>query len=273
NWIELPWRAVYPLTTVQPPARESIVRRLASCSGASTSPTATATWRALGASRGARRSATGIMPEETEVPGRARVFAGTSPFRDSQGDPARSCAGECPGGGTGDPRLSAGAERPPAVRRAPAAGADPLLPRCRGRRPGGGGPHHPVRHPGAAERTASTPPPARRRGDGPGGPPGKAVAHRRRVRGDRARPGRGRAGVWGRTAQALAEAELARASGYHAALLSLAALQGATERELLALCRAVAGVVPVVGFYLQPAVGGRVLPFSFWRQLAEIDNL
>jgi dihydrodipicolinate synthase/N-acetylneuraminate lyase len=79
--------------------------------------------------------------------------------------------------------------------------------------------------------------------------------------------------VCGPTPQALAEAELARACGYHAALLSLGALKGATEPELLAHCRQVAEVIPVVGFYLQPAVGGRVLPYAFWRRFAEIANV
>jgi dihydrodipicolinate synthase/N-acetylneuraminate lyase len=81
------------------------------------------------------------------------------------------------------------------------------------------------------------------------------------------------AGVCGPTPQALAEAELVRGCGYHAALISLGALKDATEEELLAHCRQVAEVLPLVGFYLQPAVGGRVLPYSFWRQLAEIDAL
>jgi hypothetical protein len=81
------------------------------------------------------------------------------------------------------------------------------------------------------------------------------------------------AGVCGPTAQALAEAALIRDCGYHAALLSLAALRDATEDELLAHCRRMAEVIPLVGFYLQPAVGGRVLPYSFWRRFAEIDNL
>ncbi|WP_406697685.1 dihydrodipicolinate synthase family protein [Singulisphaera sp. Ch08] len=80
-------------------------------------------------------------------------------------------------------------------------------------------------------------------------------------------------GVCGRTEQALAEARLARDCGYHAALLSLAALGGASEDELIAHVRAVAEVIPLVGFYLQPAVGGRVLPFSFWRRFAEIENV
>ena len=81
------------------------------------------------------------------------------------------------------------------------------------------------------------------------------------------------AGAIGPTPQAVAEAELARGLGYHAVLLSLAALKGASDAELIAHCNAVASVIPVVGFYLQPAVGGRVLPYSFWRQFAEIRNV
>ncbi len=81
------------------------------------------------------------------------------------------------------------------------------------------------------------------------------------------------AGVAGRTEQARREAETARALGYHAALLSLAALKGAGEDELIDHCRAVAAVMPLVGFYLQPAVGGIELPVCFWQRFAEIDNV
>lgn len=81
------------------------------------------------------------------------------------------------------------------------------------------------------------------------------------------------AGVCGSTKQALAEASLARELGHHAGLLSLGALRDASEAELLAHARAVADVIPVVGFYLQPSVGGRVLPYSFWRRFAEIENV
>ena len=81
------------------------------------------------------------------------------------------------------------------------------------------------------------------------------------------------AGVCGQRKQALAEAALAAELGYHAGLLSLAALKDAAEDQLVEHCRAVAEVIPVVGFYLQPAVGGRVLPHSFWRRLAEIPNV
>lgn len=81
------------------------------------------------------------------------------------------------------------------------------------------------------------------------------------------------AGVCGATEQAVREADLARGLGYHAGLLSLGALRAATDEELLAHSRAVADEIPLVGFYLQPAVGGRVLSRAFWRRFAEIPNV
>lgn len=81
------------------------------------------------------------------------------------------------------------------------------------------------------------------------------------------------AGVCGETAQASREAEFARRCGYHACLLSLGALRDASIPDLLAHCREIAGILPLVGFYLQPAVGGRVLPYEFWRAFAEIENV
>ena len=81
------------------------------------------------------------------------------------------------------------------------------------------------------------------------------------------------AGICGATTPALAEAQFAREAGYHAGLLSLAALRQAGDEALLEHCRAVAREIPLIGFYLQPAVGGRVLPFSFWRRFAEIPNV
>jgi dihydrodipicolinate synthase/N-acetylneuraminate lyase len=81
------------------------------------------------------------------------------------------------------------------------------------------------------------------------------------------------AGLAGRTAQAVQEAQIARDLGYHAGLLSLAALKGAHEDELIAHAQAVAREIPLVGFYLQPAVGGLVLPVPFWRRFAEIENV
>src|SRR3981081_2633263 len=81
------------------------------------------------------------------------------------------------------------------------------------------------------------------------------------------------AGLAGRTAQAVKEAQSARGLGYHAGLLSLAALKGASEDELIAHAQAIARELPLVGFYLQPAVGGLVLPVSFWRRFAAIENV
>ena len=81
------------------------------------------------------------------------------------------------------------------------------------------------------------------------------------------------AGLVGRTEQALREADVARGLGYHAGLLSLAALKGASEDELIAHSARVAKEIPLVGFYLQPAVGGVVLSVSFWRRFAAIDNV
>lgn len=81
------------------------------------------------------------------------------------------------------------------------------------------------------------------------------------------------AGVCGGTRQAVAEARLAPDHGYHAGLLSLAALPDASLGELIAHCEEVARVLPLVGFYLQPAVGGRHLPIAFWRRFVEIPNV
>lgn len=80
-------------------------------------------------------------------------------------------------------------------------------------------------------------------------------------------------GVCGQTDQAVAEASTLRELGYHIALLSLAAMGDADDDALIAHCRAVAEVMPLMGFYLQPAVGGRVLPYSFWRRFFEIKNV
>jgi len=81
------------------------------------------------------------------------------------------------------------------------------------------------------------------------------------------------AGVCGKTPQALQEAELARRLGYDAGLLSLGAMRDSSIDELVTHMREVSRVIPVVGFYLQPAVGGRILPFEFWRRASEIENL
>jgi hypothetical protein len=81
------------------------------------------------------------------------------------------------------------------------------------------------------------------------------------------------AGLAGKTAQARAEAKLARTLGYHAGLLSLGALRGATLDELIEHCAALAQDIPLVGFYLQTAVGGIRLPAEFWRRFAAIENV
>lgn len=80
-------------------------------------------------------------------------------------------------------------------------------------------------------------------------------------------------GVCGKTQQAVAEAQFAQETGYHAALLSLAAMKDATIPEMVEHCRQVSQIMPLIGFYLQPAVGGRPLPYEFWRGFAEIDNV
>jgi hypothetical protein len=81
------------------------------------------------------------------------------------------------------------------------------------------------------------------------------------------------AGICGETRQAVSEALLIKRLGYHAGLLSLGALKSASEEALLAHCREVASVLPLIGFYLQEAVGGRSLPYSFWARFAEIENV
>jgi hypothetical protein len=81
------------------------------------------------------------------------------------------------------------------------------------------------------------------------------------------------AGLSGPTRQALAEADVARGIGYHAGLLSLAAMKSAPEDEIVTHCEAVAREIPLVGFYLQPAVGGVALSANFWRRFAAIDNV
>ena len=81
------------------------------------------------------------------------------------------------------------------------------------------------------------------------------------------------AGICGPTEQAVAEAELARDLGYDIGLLSLAALQTDPPEVLVAHARQVGRIIPLMGFYLQPAVGGRLLPAEFWRSFAGIENV
>ncbi len=81
------------------------------------------------------------------------------------------------------------------------------------------------------------------------------------------------AGVCGQTNQARKEAEFARSAGYHACLLSLSAYAKADVQSIVRHCREIADIMPLMGFYLQPAVGGRILPYAFWREFAEIENV
>ena len=81
------------------------------------------------------------------------------------------------------------------------------------------------------------------------------------------------AGVIGKTAQAVNEAQLALENGYHAVLLSLAAFSGESNEKIIAHCREVADIIPIIGFYLQPAVGGRKLDVDFWREFTQIENV
>ena len=81
------------------------------------------------------------------------------------------------------------------------------------------------------------------------------------------------AGVLGDTRQALSEARTAADLGYHAALLSLSAFRSASNFALLDHAAEVAKIIPLVGFYLQPSVGGRILDYAFWREFCEIENV
>lgn len=80
-------------------------------------------------------------------------------------------------------------------------------------------------------------------------------------------------GICGSTNQAIQEATLLHSLGYHAGLVSLGALQQVSEAELIQHCSLLAQILPIVGFYLQPAVGGRRLSYGFWRRFAEIENV
>jgi len=81
------------------------------------------------------------------------------------------------------------------------------------------------------------------------------------------------AGICGKTDQAVKEGQFAVSKGYHAGLLSLSAFAKDSVEDMLDHCKAVAEVMPIIGFYLQPAVGGRILSYEFWREFAKIDNV
>jgi dihydrodipicolinate synthase/N-acetylneuraminate lyase len=81
------------------------------------------------------------------------------------------------------------------------------------------------------------------------------------------------AGVCGSTRQACAEAVVAHTLGYQLALVSLAGLDDLDDGALVEHCRRIGEVLPVFAFYLQPAVGGRVLSHGFWREVCELPAL
>lgn len=81
------------------------------------------------------------------------------------------------------------------------------------------------------------------------------------------------AGVCGPTEQAVNEANIAKGLGYDAALLSMGGLADMSEQDILKRTEAIAQIMPVIGFYLQPSVGGKIFSFDFWRQFAEIPNV
>ena len=81
------------------------------------------------------------------------------------------------------------------------------------------------------------------------------------------------AGICGDTSQAMQEANFACEAGYDAGLLSLAALNKSPDQELIYHCRRIAEIIPLIGFYLQPAVGGRLLSYEFWREFFAIENV
>ena len=80
-------------------------------------------------------------------------------------------------------------------------------------------------------------------------------------------------GICGKTDQARYEAEFEAECGYDAGLLSLSAFAGESIDAMLKHCAEIAKIIPVIGFYLQPSVGGRILPYEFWRDFAKIDNV
>lgn len=81
------------------------------------------------------------------------------------------------------------------------------------------------------------------------------------------------AGVCGRVEQAVNEAQIARNLGYDAALLSMGGLGDMSEQDILKRTEVIADIMPVIGFYLQPSVGGKIFSFDFWCQFAEIPNV
>jgi hypothetical protein len=81
------------------------------------------------------------------------------------------------------------------------------------------------------------------------------------------------AGICGQTDQAISEAKLAQKYGYDMGLVSMAALGDRSEEEVIEHIRTVAQIIPVFGFYLQSAIGGRVYSYNFWEAFVNIPNV
>lgn len=81
------------------------------------------------------------------------------------------------------------------------------------------------------------------------------------------------AGICGPTEQAVKEADLAVKYGYHLGLVSLGGLNDFSEDQLIKHIKTITTIIPIFGFYLQPAVGGQLLSFSFWKRLAELPGV
>ncbi|MGM9974187.1 MAG: dihydrodipicolinate synthase family protein [Clostridiaceae bacterium] len=81
------------------------------------------------------------------------------------------------------------------------------------------------------------------------------------------------AGVCGPTEQAIKEASIAVKYNYDIALLSMGGLNDYSEEELLKRTREIAKIIPVFGFYLQTAAGGRVFSYDFWESFMNIEGV
>ena len=81
------------------------------------------------------------------------------------------------------------------------------------------------------------------------------------------------AGICGPVEQAVEEAKLSKELGYDLGLLSMGGLDHLSEDELIERTERVAEIIPIFGFYLQPAVGGRIFSYEFWERFVNIPNV
>ena len=81
------------------------------------------------------------------------------------------------------------------------------------------------------------------------------------------------AGICGPVQQAINEAKIATEYSYHLGLLSNGGLQHYSEMQLIKRAYEVSQIIPLFGFYLQPAAGGRLLSYEFWKDFVEIPNI